>query len=333
MEQTHGLERLQSGAQPTFRVGSVAVYGDLVLAPLAGYSDHPYRSICRDLGSAMSYTEFVSVQGVLRGNERTFRILSYGEEERPLVFQVFGRDAKPITEACLRLQELGPDIIDINLGCPSPRISGRGGGSGLLLQPGKIGHIFASLSQHMSIPVSAKIRLGWDRQSLNHLDVAQALEENGAALVAVHARARSDSYGVPADWDAIAEVKQRVRIPVLGNGDVRCVADIDRIKAHTGCDGVMIGRGAIGHPWIFARRDREQIGPGERLAMVERHLDEMARFYGPQRGVILFRKHLTQYIHGLPYASQLRADLMQCTTVEQVLDRLEGVLHTGSNVL
>jgi nifR3 family TIM-barrel protein len=281
----------------------------------------------------MSYTEFVSAQGVLRASKRTFQILQYREEERPVVFQLFGRDAGPITKACLRLQELGPDIIDINLGCPSPRVAGKGSGAALLLQPAKVARIFASLSHHLSIPVSAKIRLGWDRKSLNYLEVAQALEENGAALIAVHGRARSDPYSVPADWDAIAEVKQRAGIPVLGNGDVRCVADIAQIVAHTRCDGVMIGRAAIGHPWIFGRRNRQDVPAEERFAMVRRHLRDTARFYGPERGVLLYRKHLVQYIRGVPHASRLRADLMRCTTVDEVLNHLASALHIGSNVL
>ncbi|HUT19555.1 MAG TPA: tRNA dihydrouridine synthase DusB [Anaerolineae bacterium] len=324
---------MRTKGEPTFSIGDIPIYGDLVLAPLAGYSDQPYRAICREMGSAMSYTEFVSAQGVLRGNRRTSELLRFVPAERPVVFQVFGQDPHVLSEACLRLQDLGPDMIDINLGCPSRRVADRGGGSGLLRHPAQIARIFDGLSACLSVPVSAKIRLGWDAKSRNYLEVARIVEQNGAALIAVHGRTRDQDYTVPADWDAIAEVKQTVSIPVLGNGDVRCVADIDRMRNHTGCDGVMIGRAAIGNPWILARRELADVRTVERVEMIRRHLASAVGFYGEARAVLTFRKHLLQYTRGLEGASSLRARLMACNTHAQVLEELQGVLHPVSNVL
>jgi tRNA-dihydrouridine synthase B len=333
MALTYGEGERTTVREAAFCVGGVPIAGDVVLAPLAGYSDQPYRAICRRMGSAMSYTEFVSAQGVLRGNKRTAELLRFAPEERPVVFQVFGQDPQALAEACLHLQDLGPDIIDVNLGCPARRIAERGGGSGLLRHPMQIARIFELLSSRLSLPVTAKIRLGWDARSRNHVEVAHILEQSGAALIAVHARTRDQGYDVPADWDAIAEVKRAVSLPVLGNGDVRCVADIERMRNHTGCDGVMIGRAAIGNPWILSRRTLDGISVAERLEMIREHLASVVRFYGQRRGVLVFRKHLLQYTRGLDGASSLRARLMACKTEAQVLAQLQGVLRPVSNVL
>jgi nifR3 family TIM-barrel protein len=233
----------------------------------------------------------------------------------------------------LRLQDWGADIIDINMGCPAARISGKGGGAGLLREPSRIAEIFARLSKRLSVPVTGKIRLGWDQRSRNHVEVARILEDNGAALIAVHGRTRDEAYNTPADWDAIAQVKQVVGIPVLANGDVRSSADIERIRNHTDCDGVMIGRGAIGHPWIFQRRDNHNVPLPERLEIIREHLSKMIAFYGEKRGVLAFRKHIIRYTRGLHGASKLRPEIMRCVTAEQVSEHLERFLHTTKNVL
>jgi tRNA-dihydrouridine synthase B len=307
-----------------FVVGSVMVHGDLVLAPMAGFSDSPYRLLCRALGSAISYTECIPATGFVHRNPRITQSAQFDARERPVVFQVIGSEPEQVIRACLSLQELAPDWIDINMGCPAPRASSRGAGAGLLREPTKIAQIFAVLSKQLKVPVSGKIRLGWDRSSRNHLEVARILEDNGASLIAVHGRTGKDKYGSPADWDAIAQVKQAVSVPVLGNGDVRTVADIERIRAHTRCDGVMIGRGAIGNPWIFRRRDLDTVSLDERIMVVRCHLDLMLAFYGERLGVVLFRKHLVRYVHGLPGATDVRSQLMSCRTRAQVLSCLTG---------
>lgn len=316
-----------------FHVGEIPIDGDLILAPLAGYSDQPYRGICRSMGSAMSYTEFVSSAGMLDANHRTLEILRFHPRERPVVFQVFGGEPDQVIRACLRLERLGPDIIDVNMGCPARRVAAQGGGAGLLREPAKIARIFASASRQLSTPVSGKIRLGWDQESRNYLEVAHILEDNGASLIAVHARTRSGGYSEPADWDAIAEIKQAVGIPVVGNGDVQCTADIEAIKSHTGCDGVMIGRAAIGNPWIFQRRDLVDVAMEERIRVIGHHLAEMVSFYGERRGVVQFRKHIVRYLRGVPNATQIRPRLMTCREQAEVLDTLQRYLQQTENVL
>jgi nifR3 family TIM-barrel protein len=194
-------------------VRDVPIYGDLILSPMAGFSDLPYRMITRDFGSSMGYTEFVSVDGLLHGNEKTIRMLDYHPSEYPITFQVFGSSEDIIVEACKRIEQMGPTIIDLNMGCSVAKVSGRGAGAGLLCDPPKIGRIFARLTKALSVPVTGKIRLGWDQQSLNYATVAKTLEDNGASLIAVHGRTKAQAYNGVADWSAIAEVKQAVKIP------------------------------------------------------------------------------------------------------------------------
>ncbi len=308
---------------PTFRVGRIPVYGDLVLSPMDGYSDLPFRLLCRELGSAMSYTEFVNVYEISRNRPdlKALKKLRYDACEHPITFQIYGHEEERLIETAKQLQELGPDIIDINMGCYVKDIAERGAGSGMLREPAKIARVFARLSKELAIPVTGKIRLGWDEDSKNHVEVAKTLEENGARLIAVHGRTKEQGYRGEADWNAIAEVKQAVRIPVLANGDVRTVADIVDIKAKTGCEGVMIGRGAIGNPWIFSRRDRRQVPVEDKIALMRRHLELNLAFYGERKGLILFRKHAARYIHGLPGEEMLRLPLLTCKTVEE-FDRL-----------
>jgi nifR3 family TIM-barrel protein len=281
---------------PRFFVRQIPINGDLILAPMDGYSDQPFRSLCRTLGSAMSYTEFINSLDVLHGHPRLPQKLAFLPRERPFVYQVFDDDPGRLLEAALRLQEREPDIIDVNMGCSVRSVSGRGAGAGLLREPSKVAEIISSLSQALDVPVTAKIRLGWDGGARNYLVVARAIEESGGALVAVHGRTKTQGYSGDADWDAIAEIKQAVSIPVIANGDVRTVADIERIKTRTGCDGVMIGRAALGNPWIFARLDRECVPEDVVRRTMLQHMESMLSFYGEQLGMVLFRKHASRYL-------------------------------------
>ncbi|MCA9733530.1 MAG: tRNA dihydrouridine synthase DusB [Deferribacteres bacterium] len=295
---------------PSFHVGPIPVYGHVILAPMAGFSDLPYRSICRELGSAMSYSEFVSTEAIIRDNQKSLRMLRYATEERPVVFQIFGANPEVILEAAKRISELQPDIIDINMGCSVKKVSGKGAGAALLKDPSKIGHIFNLLSRELPFPVTGKIRLGWDHDSLNYRDVVRAMQENGAQLVAVHGRTKKQAYQGQANWDAIAEIKSMAQIPVIGNGDVTSVADIKRMRDHTGCDAVMIARAAIGNPWIFAGKNAEDVTLAEKLTMIRRHLAANLEFYEGDYGLILFRKHVAKYISGIHGARELRAKLV-----------------------
>ena len=289
-----------------------------------GYSDRPFRVLCREYGSAMSYTEFVAVEAVIYAARKAMRTLEYDPAELPqMAFQIFGADEDKIVLAAQKLEALRPGIIDLNMGCSVPNVSGRGAGAGLLREPAKIERIFRRLTSSLHVPVTGKIRLGWDRQTRNYLEVARIMEESGASLIAVHGRTREMKYTGSADWDAIAEVKQAVRIPVIGNGDVKTAADIDRMKAHTGVDGVMIARAAIGNPWIFQRRDRSQVTVHDMVCLQKRHLQLMVDYYGDY-GLVLFRKHAVRYIVGLPGAAELRQTLVTCRSPSHFVELIEA---------
>lgn len=289
-------------SDPLFRVGSVPVYGDAILSPMAGYSDVPYRALCRAYGSAMHYTEFVPVEALLgrRIHERFERRMDKQGEERPFIIQIFGNDAQKLLRAAQRILPLEPDIIDVNMGCSTRKVSGRGAGAGMLPQPDLVADTFRLLSAHLPVPVSGKIRLGWDENQKNYREIARIMEDNGAALIAMHARTKTQKYGGQADWAAIADLRQTVSVPVIGNGDVQTPADIDRMKAETGCDAVMVGRAAIGNPWIFARQEKAALPLADILAAVRRHLAEMLAYYGDPYGLIQFRKHLKSYLENTP---------------------------------
>jgi nifR3 family TIM-barrel protein len=276
-------------------VREVPIYGDTILAPMDGYSDWPFRSICRALGSAMSYTEFVKVEKILSRSKEPAKRLYYEEAERPITFQIYGDDPDLILKAALQIQPLKPDIIDINMGCPAKSIADRGAGVGMMPSPLKIAETFKKLTSALKVPVTGKIRLGWDREK-NYKLIARIVEENGGSLIAIHGRTKEQRYSGNADWDAIAEVKSTVRIPVIGSGDVRSVADIQRMKQHTNVNAVMIGRAAIANPWIFMGMDREQV-PAELLKQtVHEHLQKSIQFYGEEDGQRLFRKYAVQYL-------------------------------------
>lgn len=312
----------------TFGTSSpIHVSGDLILSPMDGYSDLPFRSLCRELGSAISYTEFINAIDILGGLNFVEEKLVFWPVERPVGFQLFDCDPQRLLEAALHLQQYRPDFIDINLGCAERNVSGRGAGAGLLRTPHLVAQIFHSLTSALELPVTAKIRLGWDDQSRNYLQVAKIIEDNGGSLIAVHGRTRKQGFTGAADWDAIAEVCQAMQIPVIGNGDVRTVADIERLKSYTGCQAVMIGRAAVGNPWIFSRIDRQQVPPAQVHQTMLLHLERMLSFHGAQRGMLLFRKHTSRYISPYLLSDELRKRLLTAESVEAYRAGLDQVFQ------
>ncbi len=313
---------------PTFWVQNLPVYGDLILSPMDGYSDLPFRGLARRLGSAMSYTEFINAIDVLFGHPHLEQRLTFLESERPVVFQIFDDDPDRLVQAAHKLRKRNPDVIDVNMGCSARSVSGRGAGAGLLRAPEKIAQIFNRLTRELDIPITGKIRLGWDDASRNYLQVARIIEDNGGQMIAVHGRTKKQGYTGLADWDAIAEVRQAVSIPVIANGDVKTVADIDRIKAHTGCNAVMIARAAIGNPWIFSRLDRERVPVATLRETMLIHLSSMLEFYGPDRGLVLFRKYAARYLSPYGLEGDFRQTLMTSETPEQFTRLLDQVILT-----
>ncbi|MBG0787265.1 MAG: tRNA-dihydrouridine synthase [Anaerolineaceae bacterium] len=297
--------------EPTFMIGSVPIHGDLILAPMDGITDNPFRALCRRLGSAMVVTEFINALDVIEDNPRYPKRTIFTEDQRPVSLQILGNDPERMLAAAIPLVEnVQPDILDINLGCQSKNVTSRGAGAALMRKPEDIARIFSLMTREFTIPVTGKIRLGWDDDSLNYLEVAKIIEDNGGAMVAVHGRTRKQAYRGEARWEPIRDIKQALHIPVIGNGDVVTVADIERIKQETGCDAVMIGRAAVPNPWIFSRLGRDQISPQDVLQSILTHFKSIVAYYG-EPGVITFRKYLKAYLAPYPIPREELLDLLR----------------------
>ena len=317
---------IQNSEKIHFYIDTIPIDGDLVLAPMQGFSDSPFRLICRKLGSAISYSEFINALDILQENPNIKNKLTFQEQERPIVFQLFDNDPDRLLIATIQIQAFQPDILDVNLGCSVRRVSGRGAGAGLLLEPKKVEDIFQELSKSLSMPITAKIRLGWDKNTRNYLLIARIIQDNGGNLIAVHARTRQQAYTGKADWQAIAEIKQSVSIPVIANGDVCNQEDIKKIKSQTNCDAVMIGRAAIGNPWLFAGLDRHQVPHNMVQKTIQEHYERMLEFYGTEKGYLLFRKHLKRYLDLSSLPREQRKILLTKVEPEELFQRLQEFL-------
>jgi len=317
------METINAG----FHIINFLIRGDVVLAPMAGISDMPYRLLTRDMGNALSWTAFVNSTEVIGGHpHRLDDRLKYSDVEKPVVFQLYGNDNPTILKAAILLQDRKPDILDINLGCSVKAISARGAGAGMLRDMQNVFSLISTLTKELPIPVTTKIRLGWDETTKNHVEIAQMLEDAGSSLITVHARTRSQHFQHEADWHAIAEVKQAVQVPVIGNGDVKTVQDIDSMLNHTGCDAVMIGRAAIGNPWIFSRLPAVDISNSAKLESMQKHFTLMDDFYGESKAVLLFRKHAAGYLHHFAINRDERAVILKSTTKADLFSNMNRIL-------
>lgn len=294
----------------------------LVLSPMAGFSDSPYRKLCRQMGSAFSITEFVSTEQLFRSHPKAISLFRYEEIERPIVFQVFGNDPEIIVRGVARVLHLNPDGIDLNMGCSVKTVSGSGSGAGLLRCPDKARTIIRRLVAETGLPISAKIRLGWDHSSLNYREISAMLESEGVWAIAVHGRTRQMGYTGNADWECIGEIARARKIPIFGNGDVKTTEEAwQKIRTY-GVAGVYIGRGAIGNPWIFSGVDKASLSYRERLPLIMQHLQDMAAFYGDGLAAVLMRKHLTQYTRDLPEYESLKPAMYRHTSAAALGDFL-----------
>ena len=308
------------------RLGPYMLPNPFILAPMAGVSEKPFRVIAFGLGAALCPTELVSAQGLMRTNQRTLKYLRFDPEvERPYSLQIFGGDPEAMVRAALVGQQYGAQIIDINMGCPVKKVTRNGAGSALLCEPDRGATLVREISAATRLPVTCKIRSGWDAQSLNYLQVAGRLFEAGCAGLAIHPRTRAQGYSGLADWSVIADLKRHFpERPIIGNGDVKTPADARRMLEVTGCDFVMIGRGALGNPWIF----RELLGgappePEERCEGVLRHFTAHVEFVGAgleRVAVHSFRKHLAWYAHGLRGAALFRSEVNRLDSAGEVQD-------------
>lgn len=311
-------------------IGNLKLDGVAALAPMAGATDRSFREICCAFGAAYCVTEMVSTRALQYNYKKTQELISLGESEHPIAIQLFGDDPLIFASAAKRAAEAGPEVIDINMGCPVPKIAGNNCGSALMKNPPRCGDIVRAVKAAVDIPVTVKIRKGWDENSVNAVEVAKYCEEAGADAICVHGRTKAQMYEGEADWDIIRRVKESVSIPVLGNGDVKDVQSAVKMMNDTGCDMVMIGRGALGNPWIF-REINGYFSTGmrimppptvsERIVVIKRHMDALCAAKGELRGMREARKHVAWYMHGLRGAAEFRRMAGELCTLED-LDRL-----------
>jgi tRNA-dihydrouridine synthase B len=304
------------------RIGPYTLPNPYILAPMAGVSERPFRVIAFRLGAALCPTELVSAQGLMRTNQRTLKYLRYDPEvERPYSLQIFGGDPEAMARAAAVGQQVGAQLIDINMGCPVKKVTKNGAGSALLCDPPRAAAIVRAIREATGLPVTCKIRSGWDHQSRNYLHMAEVLLQAGCAALAVHPRTRDQGYSGHADWSVLADLKRHFpELPLMGNGDVRTPEDARRMQQSTGCDFVMVGRAALGNPWIF----RELLGgpppsPEERSELVLEHFRAHVEFVGePLAAARSFRKHLGWYAHGLRGAAAFRSEVNTLDTPPEV---------------
>ena len=308
------------------------------MAPMAGYSNTSYRKIIKRMGAGLIFAEMVSDKALVYHNQKTFDLLAVSEEERPIAQQIFGSDVDSFVKAAKIVEETHHfDIIDINMGCPVPKVAiSSQAGSALLKHPDKIYEIVSSVVKSVSVPVTVKIRLGWDENSINCVEVAKVIEKAGASAITIHARTRAQGYSGIARWEYIKQVKEAVSIPVIGNGDVRSPEDAKRMLMETGCDAVMIGRATYGHPWIF-REIRHYLDTGEemppmsvneRVVLAKRHFLKSIEVKGERRGLLEMRRHLSCYFKNLFNFKETRMKLVTENDPQKVLELLDYVART-----
>ncbi|PJZ46890.1 tRNA dihydrouridine synthase [Leptospira brenneri] len=308
-------------------IGNVTIKGDVVLSPMAGISDSPYRQITRRFGSAFAYTEFVSTEQLLMGNTKSLDMFRYLEKERPIFFQIFGSDLDTVVNASEIAASKNPDVIDLNMGCSVAKVSHHGSGAGLLRNVRLAGEMIEGIRKKTGLPVTAKIRLGWDANSLNYLETVKVLEGSGVSAISVHGRTKAMAYTGFADWNAIGEIKSKATVPIFGNGDVASFSEAMVKKKKYGVDLVLIGRKAIGNPWIFSETPKEKISWREIKEIILEHLNLMLDFYPSEDdyALILFRKHFIRYIENTGFPEEIKRELLSITNVNQFIDRLESV--------
>lgn len=315
----------------SFKIGNVKLKGNLILGPMAGVTDLPFRLLCKEKGADLVYTEMVSAKGVQYNNKNTESLIQIAEEERPAALQLFGADPDILSNTAKRLEHRNFDILDINMGCPVPKVVNNNEGSALMKNPQLIAEIVRKVSKDYSKPVTVKIRKGFIDDCINAVEVAKLAEENGAAAIAVHARTREQFYSGKADWDIIRRVKEAVKVPVIGSGDIFTPEDAKRMLRETNCDAIMLARGTRGNPWIFgqikAYLEEGQILPKPEFEevkdMIIRHAMLSIDFKGEFTGIREMRKHVAWYTTGYPGSAKLRNRVNEIENMKDLYQLLE----------
>ena len=314
-----------------WKIGNVEIANQVVLAPMAGISNSAYRRICKEMGCGLIYAEMVSDKAISYNNQKTIDMLYMTESERPLTQQIFGSDKESFIKAAKFIYEnMHPDIIDINMGCPVPKVAVRAqAGSALLKSPDKIYDIVKAVVDAIPIPVTVKIRSGWDFDHINAVEVAKIIEKAGASAICVHPRTRSQGYTGKADWNIIKDVVNAVSIPVIGNGDIRSPEDAKRMLDETGCTAVMIARGVLGNPWLIKNtilyldgKDTEEVSIQDKIAMCRKHLNYLKELKSDKIACLEIRNHISWYFKGVNGASILKNRVFQCKNVEEIQNLL-----------
>ena len=313
------------------KIGSVELNNPFILAPMAGVCDLPFRLLCKEKGAAMVCTEMVSAKAIYYNNKNTKELLTIDKNEGPVSLQLFGSEPKLMAEMAKRIEEIPFDILDFNMGCPVPKVVNNGEGSALMKNPVLAGHIIEAMAKAISKPVTVKIRAGFDAEHINAVEIAKIAENSGAAAITVHARTREQYYSGKADREIIRLVKEAVTIPVIGNGDIDCYESAKHMLEYTGCDGVAIGRGAEGNPWIFEELNAKYAGldynkPSleEVKEMIMRHARMLIDYKGEYIGIREMRKHAAWYTAGFKGASKLRGCLNEASSIESLEEIIMG---------
>lgn len=323
------------------KIGNVELENNLILAPMAGVCDLPFRLLCKEQGAGLLCMEMVSAKGIYYNNKNTELLLAIQEQERPVSLQLFGADAGIMSEMAKKIEERPFDILDINMGCPVPKVVNNGEGSALMKQPKLVFEIVSKVAGAIQKPVTVKIRKGFDQEHVNAVEIARIAEEAGAAAVAVHGRTREQYYSGQADWDIIRKVKEAVSIPVIGNGDLLTGQDVLAMKEQTGCDGFMIGRGAQGNPWIFRQmlhfmetgEELPRPDPEEVARMLLRHARSQIALKGEETGIREMRKHAAWYTGGYRNSAKLRGKINEVETYGQLEELFQTYVFQDSHIL